>query len=129
MKRFFFGVMVALCCSATSASAGSIYDGIWYDSSTGEISTFLTQGAGAVGDQTIVINMDLTQKWWDGLVAKFTGPNTATFSTILPTDTSSTGTITFNSATSMTLVIKSCTAISGVVCPQVPFTTTLTKIW
>jgi len=57
MKKIIFGAIVAVCFSATPANAGSIYDGIWLDSTTGEIATFVTKGTGAVGDQMVAIDM------------------------------------------------------------------------
>jgi len=130
MKKMIFGAIVAICFSATSANAGSIYDGIWLDSTTGDIITFVTKGTGAVGNQAIVIDMDLTQAWWDGLLATFTGGTTANWSTFLPTDVNTAGTATFNSTTSATLTMTSCTPIiAGALCPPLPATLTLTRVW
>lgn len=130
MKKIFFGMIIAIGCSAASANAGSIYDGIWLNSPTGELYTIVTKGAGAIGNQAIIISMDLTQTWWDGLIGTFTGPNVASWSTFLPTDIQSSGTVTFISTTSMTITMTACTAaIPTAICPPLPATLTATRVW
>jgi len=135
MRKIFFGVLASTCCFAASANAGSIYDGIWLDQTAtpAEAFTLVTKGTGASGDQAVVIDLDSTQTWWEGIMVTFTGSNSASFNTFLPIDSLDSGTVLFSSPTTATFTITSCTptVVPGTgACPQtLPFTTTVIKIW